>query len=97
MCKAARAGSARPRSRTGNPRQLARGIRRFFITDDNLARNRNWEALFDRMIRLREVDGIKLNLMIQVDTLCHRIPNFIDKAAQAGGATGLYRSREYQP
>ena len=62
----------------------ARGIRRFFITDDNLARNRNWEALFDRMIRLREVDGIKLNLMIQVDTLCHRIPNFIDKAAQAG-------------
>ena len=22
--------------------------------------------------------------MIQVDTLCHRIPNFIDKAAQAG-------------
>ena len=62
----------------------ARGIRRFFITDDNLARNRNWEALFDRMIRLRDTDGIKLNLMIQVDTLCHRIPNFIDKAAQAG-------------
>src|SRR5579871_4495911 len=51
----------------------ARGIRRFFITDDNLARNRNWEALFDRMIRLRRQDGIKLNLMIQVDTLCHRI------------------------
>ncbi len=62
----------------------ARGIRRFFITDDNLARNRNWEALFDRMIRLRQEDGIKLNLMIQVDTLCHRIPNFIEKAAQAG-------------
>jgi hypothetical protein len=62
----------------------ARGIRRFFITDDNLARNRNWEALFDRMIRLRQEEGIKLNLMIQVDTLCHRIPNFIEKAAQAG-------------
>ena len=62
----------------------ARGIRRFFITDDNLARNRNWEALFDRMIRLRQEDGIKLNLMIQVDTLCHRIPNFIEKAAAAG-------------
>src|SRR5579871_5868137 len=62
----------------------ARGIRRFFITDDNLARNRNWEALFDRMIRLRRQDGIKLNLMIQVDTLCHRIPNFIEKAAEAG-------------
>jgi Radical SAM superfamily len=62
----------------------ARGIRRFFITDDNFARNRNWEALFDRMIRLRQNDGIRLNLMIQVDTLCHRIPNFIDKAALAG-------------
>jgi hypothetical protein len=62
----------------------AQGIRRFFITDDNFARNRNWEALFDRMIRLRQDDGIKLNLMIQVDTLCHRIPNFIEKAAQAG-------------
>ncbi len=62
----------------------ALGIRRFFITDDNFARNRNWEALFDRMIRLRRQDGIRLNLMIQVDTLCHRIPNFIDKAAAAG-------------
>ncbi|MBV8121294.1 MAG: radical SAM protein [Alphaproteobacteria bacterium] len=62
----------------------AQGIRRFFITDDNFARNRNWEALFDRMIRLRRQDGIRLNLMIQVDTLCHRIPNFIEKAAQAG-------------
>ena len=62
----------------------ARGIRRFFITDDNFARNRNWEALFDRMIRLRQNDGIRLNLMIQVDTLCHRIPNFIEKAALAG-------------
>src|SRR5271156_6737263 len=59
----------------------AQGIRRFFITDDNFARNRNWESLFDRMIRLRQNDGIRLNLMIQVDTLCHRIPNFIDKAA----------------
>jgi Radical SAM superfamily len=62
----------------------AQGIRRFFITDDNFARNRNWEALFDRMIRLRQSEGIRLNLMIQVDTLCHRIPNFIEKAAQAG-------------
>ena len=36
------------------------------------------------MIRLRQNDGIRLNLMIQVDTLCHRIPNFIEKAALAG-------------
>ena len=28
----------------------AQGIKRFFITDDNFARNRHWEPLFDRMI-----------------------------------------------
>ena len=27
---------------------LAQGIDHFFITDDNFARNRNWEAIFDR-------------------------------------------------
>ena len=35
----------------------AQGIKRFFITDDNFARNRHWEALFDRMIRLRRARG----------------------------------------
>jgi Radical SAM superfamily len=62
----------------------AQGIRRFFITDDNFARNRNWEPLFDRMIQLRCREGLKIGFTIQVDTLCHRIPNFIEKAAQAG-------------
>jgi hypothetical protein len=62
----------------------AQGIRRFFVTDDNFARNRNWEPLFDRMIQLRLVEGLKIGFTIQVDTLCHRIPNFIEKAAQAG-------------
>ncbi len=62
----------------------AQGIRRFFITDDNFARNRNWETLFDRMIRLRVGEGLKIGFTIQVDTLCHRIPNFIEKASLAG-------------
>ncbi len=35
----------------------AQGIKRFFITDDNFARNTNWEALFDRIIELREKRG----------------------------------------
>ena len=65
---------------------LAQNIRRFFITDDNFARNRNWEAFFDRLIRLREEEGFDLKFTIQVDTLCHQIPNFIDKAARAGVA-----------
>jgi len=62
----------------------AQGIRKFFITDDNFARNREWEATFDRLIELREKDGIPLGLMIQVDTLCHKIPNFMAKAKRAG-------------
>jgi tRNA A37 methylthiotransferase MiaB len=62
----------------------AQGIRKFFITDDNFARNKEWETTFDRLIQLRERDGIPLGLMIQVDTLCHKIPNFIEKAKRAG-------------
>ncbi len=62
----------------------AQGILRFFITDDNFARNKDWEPIFDRLIQLREVEKIKIRLIIQVDTLCHRMPNFIEKAARAG-------------
>jgi radical SAM family protein len=61
----------------------AQGIKRFFITDDNFARNRNWEPLFDRMIELRG-HGLDIGFTIQVDTLCHRIPGFIEKASKAG-------------
>ena len=60
------------------------GIHKFFITDDNFARNEEWEAIFDRLIDLREKDRIPLGLMIQVDTLCHKIENFIAKAKRAG-------------
>ena len=62
----------------------AQGIHKFFITDDNFARNKEWEAIFDRLIELREEHGIPLGLMIQVDTLCHRIKNFVEKAKRAG-------------
>jgi hypothetical protein len=62
----------------------AQGVKALFITDDNLARNRRWEEFFDRLIALREQEGIKANLIIQVDTQCHKIPNFIDKAMRAG-------------
>jgi len=62
----------------------AQGIKRFFITDDNFARNKNWEAVFDRIIKLRREEGMKFKFIIQVDTLCHRIPNFVRKAGLAG-------------
>jgi len=62
----------------------AQGIWRLFITDDNFARNKDWEAIFDRIIALKEREGIDLKFIIQVDTLCHRIPRFVEKAARAG-------------
>lgn len=62
----------------------AQGVNRFFITDDNFARNAQWEQLFDRIIKLREEEGMTFGFTIQVDTLCHKIPNFIEKAARAG-------------
>jgi len=62
----------------------AQGITRFFVTDDNFARNKNWEPILDRLIELREQHDFNIKLLLQVDTLCHRIPNFIPKAARAG-------------
>src|ERR1700719_366303 len=62
----------------------AQGIKRFFITDDNFARNKHWEPLLDRMIKMRVDEGLNIGFTIQVDTLCHKIPNFIEKATRAG-------------
>ncbi|HEY2619092.1 MAG TPA: radical SAM protein [Acetobacteraceae bacterium] len=59
------------------------GITRFFVTDDNFARNRDWEPILDRLIALRQ-EGMKIKLILQVDTLCHKIPGFVAKAAKAG-------------
>jgi len=63
---------------------VAQGIKSFFITDDNLARNRNWEPIFDRLIEMREKEGVRCHFIIQVDTLCHKIPNFIEKCRRVG-------------
>ena len=63
---------------------LRQGIWRFFITDDDFARNKSWESILDRMIHLREEEGFRLSLIIQVDTMCHKIPRFIEKAVRAG-------------
>jgi hypothetical protein len=62
----------------------ANGIRRIFITDDNFARNSDWEAILDRLIELRRNEHIAPKFTLQVDTLCHRLPGFIPKAKQAG-------------
>jgi radical SAM superfamily enzyme YgiQ (UPF0313 family) len=64
---------------------VSQGLFRFFITDDNFARNKDWEEILDRLIAVRQEPGFeKMGFIIQVDTLCHRIPNFIEKCARAG-------------
>jgi radical SAM superfamily enzyme YgiQ (UPF0313 family) len=60
------------------------GVRDFIISDDNFARNPNWEPILDRLIALRERAGFNFVLTIQVDLPSYRIPGFIDKAARAG-------------
>jgi sulfatase maturation enzyme AslB (radical SAM superfamily) len=62
----------------------AHGITFYFFTDDNFARNKNWEAIFDALIRLREEEHIPLKFMMQVDVLSWKIKNFIAKARRAG-------------
>jgi len=63
---------------------IAQGLHSFFITDDNFARNKDWEVILDRLIHLRETEKLKMSFIIQVDTLCHKLPNFIEKSARAG-------------
>jgi radical SAM superfamily enzyme YgiQ (UPF0313 family) len=63
---------------------VAQGVHKFFITDDNLARNHNWEAIFDRLIKMREEESLEIHVIAQVDTMAHKIRRFIEKAARAG-------------
>ncbi|MFT3937522.1 B12-binding domain-containing radical SAM protein [Rhodopseudomonas sp.] len=67
---------------------MAQGVNWFFMTDDNFARNKDWEVILDRLAALRRefaATGQKdIKLVIQVDTLCHKIDGFIEKARAAG-------------
>jgi radical SAM superfamily enzyme YgiQ (UPF0313 family) len=60
------------------------GITFYFFTDDNFARNKNWERIFDELIRIRTEDKIPVEFMMQVDVLSWKIKNFVQKARQAG-------------
>ncbi|PYV93725.1 MAG: radical SAM protein [Acidobacteria bacterium] len=56
----------------------------YFFTYDNFARNAQWEQIFDTLIQLREKEQIDVKFMMQVDVLCYKIRNFVDKARRAG-------------
>lgn len=59
-------------------------IKYYFFTDDNFSRNKNWQGIFDALIKLRREEKIPVKFMIQVDTQAHRIDGFVEKAAKAG-------------
>jgi radical SAM superfamily enzyme YgiQ (UPF0313 family) len=60
------------------------GVLFYFFTDDNFARNKNWEVIFDALIQLREREAIPIEFMMQVDVLSYRIKGFLEKARRAG-------------
>jgi len=63
---------------------LQQQVGRFFITDDDFARNNNWEVILDRCIKMREEEGLDLSFTAQVDVGAYKIPRFIEKCARAG-------------
>ena len=79
--------------RMRDPEGLARELRYnyyenkvsfYFFTDDNFARNKYWEQVFDILIKLRHEEGIKIEFLMQVDVLSYKIKNFVKKAREAG-------------
>ena len=76
---------------------LAQGLHDFFVTDDNFARNKDWEAILDRLIYLRRIERLVFSITIQVDTLCHRLPRFIEKCALAGVKTAFIGLENINP
>ncbi|MCF3638356.1 radical SAM protein [Rhizobium sp. TRM95111] len=64
-------------------RNAAIGVTKFFLTDDNFVRNKHWEQFLDRLIALK-AEGLTFHIAIQVDTLAHKIPRFIEKCYRAG-------------
>ncbi|MCL2745304.1 MAG: radical SAM protein, partial [Planctomycetaceae bacterium] len=63
-----------------------KGVHNFFFTDDNFARSKHWEAIFDGLIEMHE-EGKKVGFMMQIDTQAAKIPNFVEKAEKAGCKT----------
>ena len=60
------------------------GIRVYFFTDDNFARNPASGQILDALIAMRREEGIAIEFMMQVDVPAYRMPGFVEKASQAG-------------
>lgn len=55
----------------------------FFFCGDNFARNVRWREIVDGLIKLKE-QGCQISFMIQADLACDKIPDFLQKLAEAG-------------
>lgn len=60
------------------------GIRLFFFTDDNFARNPASGKILEALIAMRRDEGIAIEFLMQVDVPSYRMPGFVEKAEQAG-------------
>ena len=72
------------------------GVTTYFITDDNFARNRNWEAIFDRLIELREKHHLQDP---SDDPGRHAVPQdfaLCGKGRESRMQTGIHRAGEHQ-
>ena len=63
-----------------------KGVKNFFFTDDNFARSKHWEAIFDGLIEMQN-EGKHVGFMMQIDTQAGNITGFVKKAQQAGCRT----------
>ena len=90
FCTVINVHGRRPRSRSGDAivnwvrHKVKAGRVRFFFTDDNLARNRNWREILGGLARLREEEGLKFSMALSVDTQSDHDPDFIPLAVRAG-------------
>ena len=73
------------RHREDRARQLRTGLARVLHHRRQFrAQSATGRPILDRLIHLRENERFNISFIIQVDTLCHRLPNFIEKCARAG-------------
>ena len=72
------------------------GIDRFFITDDNFARNSDWEILLDRVIKLRKRASTSASPSRSTRSAT-RFRTSSRKRAEAGVERVFHRPREHQP
>ena len=76
----------------------AQGITRFFITDDNFARNKDWEPIFDRLIELREErQASKLSLHHPGRHAVPQDPELHREGRARRRHARLHRAGEHQP